>query len=53
MMCTLPLWKLKVAELRAMLPWLASPVLLIVGTELYRRAYRKALAQAQQCAGPD
>ena len=53
MMCTLPPWKLTVAELRAMLPWLASPVLLIVGIELYRRAYRKALAQAQQCAGPD
>ncbi|PQO94029.1 hypothetical protein C5614_22135 [Massilia phosphatilytica] len=53
MMCTLPLWEFKASELPPVLAWLASAVLLVIGIELYRRAYRKALAQVQQCAGPD
>jgi CheY-like chemotaxis protein len=52
-MLTLPLWKFKGNELLPVLPWLASAVLLTIGIELYRRAYRKALAQALQSAGPD
>ena len=53
LMLTLPPWKLKGSELLPFLPWLASAILLVIGIERYRRAYRKALAQALQCAGTD
>jgi hypothetical protein len=53
LMLTLPPWELKGSELLSFLPWLASAILLTIGIERYRRAYRKALAQALLCAGPD